>query len=466
MFRKHENPEANVKASFDLGWEIIEHGDYRLELPRLSNEEKELIFRIEEHFRNKSAEQEIRTREESEEVLQSLLKNYSEREGIYLDNEQMQYLVRTAAMHIYGFCFLDELLADRNIEEISIIGTGKPAYVYLKNKGWRSVNACFTDEQAIADVVNKMAHSLGRRITLQSPRLDAMLPNGDRLHASLPPISNGEITIRRFREVPYSPPEISDSLTMRDQALAYLSLIMQGDNSIIIAGNTASGKTTTLNALFSFVPLSDRVLITEETPEINIPHAHSLRLIANKDMGISLQTLVYDSFRMRPDRVIVGEIRNGEEAAALFDVLLAGQARGSYATMHGQSASEALQRLKSFGISEMDLGSISCIVVQKRMLRYDNKAKRNFEIRRVVEIAEIADRKPVAVFSYDLKSGSLSFKGSRLLEAVADKLGLSRSEINSELKARQQMIRKSPSGYSDFFKKFQKQFYGLNHEGS
>ena len=139
----------------------------------------------------------------------------------------------------------------------------------------------------------------------------------------------------------------------------------------MISGNTASGKTTTLNALFSFVPANERVLIAEETPEIMIPHAHQMRLVASREMGIGLKDLVYDTLRMRPDRMIVGEVRSREEAGALFDVLLAGQARGCYATFHAQSAEEARSRFRHLGVNPEDLSSLDCIVVQRRMLRYE-----------------------------------------------------------------------------------------------
>lgn len=459
--------EKNVAIKVDLGWEMLDCGEYRLDMPKLSHDEKELVLRIEERFREITGREEVRTQEECRELLGKLITGYANDNGIYLDSGQTEYLCKIASLHIYGFCFVDELLADKGIEEISVIGISKPAYVYARERGWLSVNACFTNEHAITDVVNKMAHSIGRRITLQNPRLDAMLPNGDRLHASLPPISDGEITIRRFRETPYSPVELCRNSTIDEKAMAYLSLVMQSDSSLIIAGNTASGKTTTLNALFSFVPLNDRVLITEETPEINIPHRHSLRLVANKDMGISLQTLVYDSFRMRPDRIIVGEIRNGEEACALFDVLLAGQARGSYATMHAQSGSEALQRLKNLGINEMDLSSISCIVVQKRMIKYDKRTKRNFEIRRIVEVLERnAGKGATPAFSYDYQADSLRFRGSALLGEIGERMGLGKKEIGEELASRTDAVRKLPKAYGGFFRGFQKKFYGLDYGDS
>ena len=446
-----------------LGWNITSSGSYTIDLPQLSMEEEKLIIHIESLFREKTREQVISTKEESEQLLKQLIISHARSSGIYIDSSQSEYLSKIASLHFYGFCFIDPLLEDKEIEEISVIGVNKPVYVYVRNKGWQEVNAQFSTLTIITDAVNKMAHSIGRRITLQHPRLDAMLPNGDRLHASLPPISQGEITIRRFKETPFSPRELCENNTIDAKALAYLSLILQGDNSVILAGNTASGKTTLLNALFGFVPLNERIIVTEETPEIKILHPHTVRLVANKEMGVSLHDLVYDSFRMRPDRVIVGEIRNAHEANALFDVLLAGQARGSYATMHAHSAEEGLQRLKSFGIKDIDLNSIDCLVIQKRMVKYDQKKKRNYEIRRVIEIAETTKNGLHPVFSYDYATDSLRFNESMLLEEVGSKLGLRKKEVDEELASRVLAMKKYASHYPDFFSQVQKQWYGLTY---
>jgi len=445
-----------------LGWRILKDGRYMLDLPRISAEEEAMIEGAEHRFKEAARTRDNpRSKEESQDILKGLLHDQAREKSIYLDSDQAEYLSKIAALHIYGFAFLDLLLADPEIEEISIIGLDRPAYIYRRNSGWESVNASFTEESAISDVVNKMARGIGRHITVQNPRLDAMLPDGSRLHASLPPVSAGEMTIRKFREMPFSPPELVENRTLDAKALALLSLIMQGDNSVLIAGNTASGKTTTLNALFSFVPANERILITEETPEINIPHAHQLRLVANREMGISLKDLVYDSLRMRPDRMIVGEVRNREEAEALFDVMLAGQARGSYATFHAQSASEALARLASFGIAKMDMRSIDCIVVQRRMLLYDMRRRKAHEVRRIVEIADVSEE-AVPVLLHDQKTDRLLLKkNNAFLKKLADRLGSSEAEVRDELGRRERLFMKMERKFSGFYAAVQKDLYGI-----
>lgn len=447
-----------------IGWKILQDGEYRIELPRLSAQEEEVILKIEDLFREHASRRQVGNREEGEKAVRMLLAKYSQDEGIYLESKQMDYLVKAALLHIYGYAFLDGLLEDDEIEEISISGIGKPAYVYLRKKGWQRVNAAFVDEKALMDVINRMAKDIGRRITLQHPRLDAVLPDGSRLHASLPPISNGELTIRKFREKPFSPKELADGGLISTDALAFLSLLFQSDSSVVVAGNTASGKTTTLNSLFSFIPLNERVVITEETPEINIPHRHQVRLVANLDMGISLKDLVYDSLRMRPDRMIVGEVRNREETEALFDVLLGGQARGSYATFHAQSVAEAIRRWKLFGIDEINMRSVDAVVVQRRMLIYNPAKRKNDEIRRVVEISTISDSgDAVDIYHYDAAADCLK-GGAEPLEKLGGKLGLSMKEMKEELGKRKNIISSAKGDFRDFFSVVQREFYGLEDE--
>jgi len=459
-----------------LGWRIMSQGEYDVGLPVLSKDEEELILATETRFKEATRSHRAGSKAESDALVGALLETVAKEKGLYLDEHQNDYLKRIAAMHIHGFAFMEPILSDPSIEEVSVIGPGKPVHVYIRKTGWKAVNACFENEKAICDMINRMSRGLGRHITMQNPRLDAMLPDGSRLHASLPPVSLGEITLRRFRDNPFSPRELAENGTISAEALAFLSALMQCDCSLLIAGNTASGKTTTLNALFSFIPGNERVIITEETPELSLPHEHQMRLVANRDMGITLKDLVYDTLRMRPDRMVVGEVRNKDETEALFDVLLAGQARGSYATFHAQSAHEAISRLESFGARRDDLSSIDCIVVQRRMLSYDPVKRANSEVRRVVEIADVGEmiRGNRGGGDSGERSGGndcgncgvLYAPGKRivhssLLGRMAASFGLSRKGMIGELRRRERVIMEADPDYHGFYRTVQKDFFAL-----
>ncbi|MBI5223427.1 CpaF family protein [Candidatus Micrarchaeota archaeon] len=434
-----------------LGWHVRGSAQYDLRLPPLSEDEEKLICQIEEAAKKESRDKDPSMREQ---IISDLIRSSAQQSSVYLDQSQKEYLHSYALSHIFGNAFIDFLLEDPSIEEISIIGPNKPAYVYLRDLGWQQTNAQFETLQMITDVVNKLGRNLGRHITLQNPRLDAVLSDGSRLHASLPPLSSGEITIRKFRDRPFSPRELVDHELCDFETLALLSLIMQCDCSLLIAGNTASGKTTTLNSLFSFVPKSERILIIEETPEVNLPHEHLLRLVSNKQMGIGLTDLVYDSLRMRPDRMVVGEIRSSLEATALMEVLLAGQARGSYATMHAKSAKEAILRLGGFGVLEQDLEAIDAILVQRRLMIYDSSSKKLTEIRRIVELSEFHSSKVHPL----IQNGVLS-SDSRIVQKLLDSLKISKSELDEQLTKRIQFLKAAPLDYRSFFDSYQQEFF-------
>ena len=301
----------------------------------------------------------------------------------------------------------------------------------------------------LGDVINKMGRGIGRRITLQNPRLNAVLPDGSRIHASIPPISNYELTIRKFRHNPIHVADLMAYGTFTSESLAFLWMLMQSDLSTIIAGNTACGKTSTLNALFQFVSPKERVLVTEETPEIKVPQEHVVKLLSSAELGVHMKDLVADSLRMRPDRVIVGEARTAEEVEALLETITSGQARGSYATFHAQSARETLVRMRSLGALPIDLQSLDVIVVQRRMMRYDLRTRRNVEVRRCTEIGEVlppeGDGLPAlrTLFRYDAGEDRLmrAEKSKALVGHVCESFGIGRAEFDAELRRRSEFLK-------------------------
>jgi hypothetical protein len=184
------------KRDGGLGWRITREGDYCIDLPPLSPEEEGVVLAVERDFGAIARERRIAP-SEVERELAAAVARHAEKEGLMLDSSQRNYLAKYAKMHVYGFAFLDELLGNDEIEEISVIGVGKPAYVFIRKKGWHEVNAGFETEKALMDAVNKMAGGIGRRITLQQPRLDAMLPCIRFQLARLPSGNSGR---RRFRQ--------------------------------------------------------------------------------------------------------------------------------------------------------------------------------------------------------------------------------------------------------------------------
>jgi Tfp pilus assembly ATPase PilU len=198
--------------------------------------------------------------------------------------------------------------------------------------------------------------------------------------------------------------------------------------------------------MFSFVPKNERIVVAEETPELFFPHEHVIKLNCVEELGFNMKDLIIESLRIRPDKIVVGEIRKKDEVFAFIDTLLAGQAKGSYATFHSQSALEAIERFKSFKVLEQDICSLDLILVQKRWTKKIIKLGKRFEVRRVIEVSEVLNNDGKAVlnklFEFDFLNDCLIEKNEskKLLEKIKQSFGFSKKQVLKELKLRQKIL--------------------------
>ena len=417
------------------------------DVPCLSEAEEEFAANFLEEFRERDAPK------KREEAMEKLLARHCRRNSLELEKEQEDYLLKAIDLCVNGFGPISSLLRNDGIEEIALIGIGKgsPLRVYERNHGWMKTNIFFSRSQTAKNCINRMSRQIGRRLTLQNPKLNAVLPDGSRLSAVMEPISRqGPVaTIRKFRRSPFAPWELAKSGTFSFESMAFLWMAMQTDLSLMVAGNTGSGKTSTLNALFSFVPKTERIIVVEETPEIALPHRHVVKLNTCPELGIGMKDLIVDTLRMRPDRIIVGEVRNSEEVNAFIDTLLAGQGKGSYATFHAQSGKEVIMRMRNLGVMEMDLESIDLVLVQRRWNRL-SKGGAMLEERRVTEASEVVAGKNGKtelneLYSFDYQKNSLERKNKsqKAMEKIGRCFGLAESGVKKELKERESALREA-----------------------
>ena len=429
----------------------VQGGDYVVRYPySLQPSELKVFKALTKEFQEQARDEKRGFPEKREAVrkrLSSLLKQFCEERGLLLDKKRADAIVETCVMNACGYGGLDKLLEDDELEEISVIGINRPVFVFHRDAGWLRTNFFVTTEDFAIAAINKMARNLGRRITFQNPRLNATLPDGSRLHASISPITlNGvELTIRKFKQQPLTAADLISLNTVSAEAAAFLWTAMFTDLSVLIAGNTGSGKTTTLNSLFSFIPLNDRVVVTEETPEISLPQKHAVRIIANEELGIPMKDLVKDTLRMRPDRVIIGEVRSAEETTALFDSLLSGQARGSYATFHADSSSQALTRLSALGARKEDLPALNLVLVQRRIPVHEKTGLK--ELRRVTEITEVThDGELGVLFAYNPRKDCLEktkyFTNCATLERIKANYRCEKQALAKEIEERTKFLTK------------------------
>ncbi|MCX8200310.1 MAG: ATPase, T2SS/T4P/T4SS family [Candidatus Micrarchaeota archaeon] len=428
-----------------IGWKVLDTGQYKIPLQKLSNDEIAVIDEVCKEFSDTVKDEIIENGTAAKELVSKLLIQNLNRNGIKAEEDQLRYLADAAYLATYAFGPITYLLEDDNLEEIAVIGLDNPIFVFHREKGWLDTNVMFTEREALIDIINKMSRGIGRRITLQNPRLNAVLPDGSRLHATIEPVSDLELTIRKFKKSPLTIRELIRTGYSYD-LLAFLWTVFQNDKNVIICGNTAAGKTTTLNALFSFVPANERIILLEETPEIMIPHKHQIKMKTNPQLGIEMKDLIEDSLRMRPDRVIIGEVRSKEEILAMIESMNAGQARGCYATMHAHSAKELVSRLRYNEVMPSDFNAIDLVIVQRRFLKFNGGGKVQ-ETRKVVEVCELVESRGGIVikhlFLYDPKKDTVvrTPAKSRIIEEIAFANGVDESKIYEEIARRSNYLK-------------------------
>ena len=428
---------------------------YVIDHPNLSIQEIQIINNILDQYKFK----EINFKETNDisstvkKDLEKELVNYCYSNSIELDPDQFTYILNLTYLNLYKFGPITSLLEDNDLEEVTIIDINKPLYVFHRTFGWLKTNIIYISENILKDLVNKLCWESNKFITLKNPLLDSTISGNSRLNAVISPItSTCAITIRKFSAKEFTVYDLIKLKTISLEAISFLSLVFLTDSNVFVVGNTGSGKTTTLNAFLKLIPINERIITVEEVREIRIPHKHKVNLLVNKDLDINLEKLVINTLRMRPDRVVIGEIRNKDECFALVDSLLCGQAKGTYTTFHSQSSRDAIQRLISYGVLENDLGAVDLIVNQRRYNKYKNNCFR--EYRTVFEICEVLFEnnkvKLNILYEFDVSKDKLMSKNNsiKIFEKLKITYGINTyKELNKLLKSKSKEISKKLEEY-------------------
>jgi len=360
-----------------------------------------------------------------------------------IDEKSKGYLTTYLIQKSLGLGSIEILMHDKLLEEITINQSDDPVWIFHKKHGWLKTNIMLPDEDMTKHYSAMIARRVGRQITVLEPLLDAHLDEGDRVNATLMPISShgNTITIRKFSRDPFTITHFLRSNTMSYEAAALIWLAMQYELSAIISGGTASGKTSTLNALASFFPPNQRIISIEDTREIRLPKflhwvPMSTRQPNQEGKGeVSMEDLLINSLRQRPDRILVGEVRRKREAETLFEAIHTGHS--CYATFHANSAEETINRLINppIEVPETMLPAISIIIVQFR--------NRRTGTRRTFQIGEIMpDATCNLLMQYDAKKDTLKYTGKSkiLMKTLQLYTGYTPREINKILKTKQRIL--------------------------
>jgi archaeal flagellar protein FlaI len=306
-----------------------------------------------------------------------------------LTEDIRSFLTFSLVNEMLGLGMLELLLSDDELEEIVINTSKEPVWVYHKRYGWLKTNIFVSSEQQIQNYASIIARRVGRQITTLSPLLDAQIISGDRANATLYPISTkgNTLTIRKFARKPWTITDFISSQTMSPEVGAFFWLAIQYELNAVIAGGTSSGKTALLNTLMPFIQPNHRIISIEDTRELQLPYflhwvPMTTRLPNPEGKGeINMLDLMVNSLRMRPDRIVVGEIRRSEQAEVLFEAMHTGHS--VYATLHADTAEQTLRRLTNppISIPTVLMEALHLIIVQHR--------DRRRGIRRIFQVAEL-----------------------------------------------------------------------------
>ena len=313
--------------------------------------------------------------------IRDLGEGFLDREGGRLTFEEKKQLLNTVENELLAYGPITPLLEDPAVTEVMVNG---PSEIYYEASGKiKKSNLIFRDEAHVRRVIERIVAPIGRRVDESSPMVDARLPNGSRVNAIIPPLAlkGSSLTIRKFSETPFTINDLVNFGTLTQEMAEFLDMCVKSKLNVFISGGTGSGKTSSLNVLSSFIPNDERIVTIEDAAELKLYQEHIVSLesrppnIEGKGQ-ITIRELVRNSLRMRPDRIVVGEVR-GAEALDMLQAMNTGH-DGSLSTGHANTPRDMLSRLETMvlmagydlpvrAIREQVANAIDVIVQQSRM---------------------------------------------------------------------------------------------------
>src|SRR5579872_1728916 len=329
-----------------------------------------------------------------EEVL-VLIRNSVNSEAVPLSFAERERLAREILDEIFGLGPLEPLLKDPSISDILV---NRYNQVYIERNGkLEPTGLTFKDDQHLMQIIDRIVSRVGRRVDESSPMVDARLPDGSRVNAIIPPLAvdGPALSIRRFGRDPLTARNLIENKSLTEPMLELLAAMVKGRLNLLISGGTGAGKTTLLNVLSGYIPNSERIVTIEDAAELQLKQEHVVRLetrppnIEGKG-AIRQRQLVINSLRMRPDRIVVGEVR-GEEAFDMLQAMNTGH-EGSLTTVHANSPRDALSRIEN-------MVSMANLNIPERVVQI---ARMSDGTRKVTSVCEITGMESEVISMQDI----------------------------------------------------------------
>ena len=365
------------------------------------------------------------------------------------DKETIDQLADVVVSEMYGLGELEALIGDKKLEEIVINSSKFPVSVYHRSYGWLQSNIVMDSEAKIENFAQQIARKVGRQISVLNPLLDAHLETGDRVNATLYPISSGgnTLTLRLFARNPWTIVTLTSKevRSMTPEMAALLWQAMQYEMNVLVAGGTASGKTSALNGLLALIQPFQRIVTIEDTRELMLPRFQwnwvpmVTRMPNPEGLGeVTMLELLVNALRMRPDRIVMGEIRRKREAEVLFEAMHTGHS--VYTTLHADTGSQVLKRLiePPIELPPSETEDLHLLLVQFR--------DRRKNIRRTLELCEVVSG-PTGpelnrIFTWKPRGDTFQFVKSphRYLEELNLHTGMTETEVMQDQKDKVKVI--------------------------
>lgn len=447
-----EEPYSYVRIRYDTKsneymYEVIE--------PDLDEDEEALLETVKERLIEEVELVELEDEEERVEYLRRKVREILKDLDIRLrpvSEERLMYYIKRDFL---GYGSIDVIMKDVDPEDISCDGVGIPIYVYHRKHGSMKSNVQFDDEDELDNFVVWIAQRSGKHISVTDPMLDATMPDGSRLQETLGTHvtqRGSSFTIRRFEEEPYTPINLIDFKTFNPEMMAYAWIAIENGQSMLIVGGTASGKTTTLNAILLFIPPQMKIVSIEDTRELNLPHDNWVPLLTRSGFGetdetgkkageIEMFDLLQAALRQRPQYMMVGEVR-GEEAFVVFQAMATGKA--AYTTFHADEVQTMVNRLENdpINLPRALVGALDCVLLQGKVKIGTKMARR---IKSIIEIVGVdPDTNELITnkaYNWNPADDSFNYSGhSYVYSKVAQSKNWTSREMEREVKRRKMVL--------------------------
>ncbi|MFO7991218.1 MAG: type II/IV secretion system ATPase subunit [Thermoplasmata archaeon] len=447
-----KEPYSYVRIRYDnktneYTYEVIE--------PDLDEDEEVILETVKSKLVESVELVEIEGEEKKEEYLQHKVREILSDMEVRLrpvSEQRIQYYVKRDFL---GFGPIEVIMNDVDPEDISCDGVGVPIYVFHRKYGSMKSNVVFNKEEELDNFVVWIAQRSGKHISVADPMLDATMPDGSRLQETLGTHvtqRGSSFTIRRFEEEPYTPINLIHFKTFNPEMMAYAWIAIENGQSMLICGGTASGKTTTLNAILLFIPPQMKIVSIEDTRELNLPHDNWVPLLTRSGFGetdetgkkageIDMFQLLQAALRQRPQYMMVGEVR-GEEAFVVFQAMATGKA--AYTTFHAENVQTMVNRMENDPINlPRALVSALDIVLLQAKVKVGTKMTR-----RIKAITEIVGVDPDTnelitnnAYKWNPADDSFNYSGhSYVYSKVAQSKNWTSREMEREVKRRKMVL--------------------------